>query len=841
MGYGLILLLITAAVAQAEDCSPDPQHIQSATGTITIDKSKNCGFIAADNSKYFAIETSDLDLSAGDSLTITSDKHKDYTTVLTPPLSPGYLMTGPGLEEPTFQFTFGPNRTGTINAKFLQDVAGDAKLPVNGDINNNIHIKALHLKNLKIIVKKTIAQPIHVEVSGAIFDETKLGHTLVKSNDKTLSITLIESEDLIIKTHIVNANCSSIFPPDTTDIVHDIVGPIVNNATGNYRCVSIFSTEPKSHYEVDFKDFIELVDPSDTLTIDDGEPKSRLVITDPVATLYSGQKKVLKSNFIAIIYDSPSPKASQVQYKLSVISRRNGGVVQDQGPLKFSAGTEARFVLQPQDKQYAAIELLKDEYKMGSNDVVRVFQGSRLLAEFAGGMLPPIIAMNDASTDMIFELKASDLIGYNNVFTFKSLPMSCHRLSSETPDVYSLTGALSQGYCCWTVAAKQYSDMTFIRSNSTTKGCMTIQPMDTNVPLYKECNISSRLNMSLLIEVPTYVLFKGLDNTTSLAASLTASVFSSNSTLKPLDKVYINSDQYPLSYQYSAKSQVYELNAKDKSYVITVKDLDVRENEIVSIDGKNQAKTKDVQPYDIVVANKTILINIDRSRQNKADFSDHRGFSIEATKFGNIISANAQSKLAPVPVPSNLPTYITISGKSDSPTKFGSRIAYNIIASDNTVVKVHDGRSFLSKPVDGLKGETISDTLIIEYSKKPSKLSNFDNDKIPTISVETKKIPCNTTQQDHICDSYTKCVVRSKLCKGVQYCNDASDLKVTCNSDGPVPPKIINSGLSSISVFVLCVFMLTLGVFSALYGPDIFKTIEARFRSAQYTTFTSTE
>lgn len=209
-----------------------------------------------------------------------------------------------------------------------------------------------------------------------------------------------------------------------------------------------------------------------------------------------------------------------------------------------------------------------------------------------------------------------------------------------------------------------------------------------------------------------------------------------------------------------------------------------------------------------------------------------------ASRFDYIIEADTTKQEITTPVNSTS-VLVKISSPSQKATSFGKRVQYNVTigaSSHNYHYGVHDSRSVNSPSLGNHSGVTTSDSLMIVY-----RLTDNGNATLPEMKIQYNFLDCHP-ETDVICDDFTRCVPNEMLCKGIGYCVDSSDLKISCNSTGTIPvPKIIEQGLGGMAVFFLCVFMLILGAIGALYGPDLYKTLESRFRSGHYSTFTSVE
>lgn len=820
-------------------CSTDYVRITSLTGKLIIQRNNSsCGFMSKDDTQVFAIKTDTLKLHHGDSVEIRSDRQTNGR-VFRPPFDSGYIFSG--LKEPSIVFNF-TNRDDTVmEVDFLQDIAS---LPLDSDINNDFQITPLEISTLKLEVSKTIPEMVHLEVLGANLSpntasggkiaEGVLNHILIPANQTNLTVPVYfnqNSHTVRIKTSPAFSNCSGQFINTKNDHEHEIIGPDANFLNQKYKCVNLFTSAiggNQAHYEVDFKNFSSLADSEDVLILEDDLSNSRIRIDKSNADQYINQVVVFKGNKLAVTYESPRAiTPSKIPFKLQVRAVEFGGLIDKSGVLTLPSGaTRIKYVLKPDPQQVATIEFLEGTKLKDLS--LEVTTGAGQVATFqSGSYLPPILTANEPNTLMTLVLSGKDVSKLNPV-KFYSLQDSCHKIST------TLTGFSAQGDkspCYWTILTNKTVNLKIDYNNLDPSGCLTIKSLTQDKTIYSKCNIKNTNIFPPFNVQQVFVNVSLPSNKTRFEATLSSVSSLSNTILQPQPEVNIVSQGYPVVYAWSSLTQSYILNGTNRSYVLSVNDVDLRSGEIlmngnVPLDLMNS----------LMAVNTTLNITIDRKGSD--DFGHHRGFNLTAKEFDKILVTNTTRNQIITPK-NHTNLFVKIS------SEISSRISYNITfktTNNNFGVLLIDGRKIGSRTPysEGANysiyhGSTSSDTLMIMYSV------NKINTTLPEMVIDYKPIACNTTRGDYICDNKTRCVPVDWLCKGFQQCDDGSDLRLKCSS-GPAPqPQIIDDGYAGITVFILSVFMLSLGAVIALFGPGLYKALETRFRSSQYSAFVSVE
>lgn len=828
----LLSTTISYTLASEFNCSPSNDHVDAISGTLVINQTlKSCGFTARDNSSFFAFRTDDLNLRVGDSLILKPKKDGEQEHKFYAPLDVGYVVSG--LLEPIIEFKFNQTDNALLStARFVQN---EPVLSINADINNNFVIVPVEIKSIKLNIIKSIADSVHLEVIGAKLEGTTLTHMLINESNITVPLEFEGNNTVRIRTSSVYSKCSGAYK-DVSETSHELNGPDASLLKKPYQCVNIFkfnSVEQNAHYEADFKNFIDLVDSDDELILDDGSSDSRYAILKSEANSYAGQLVAFKGKELAVIYNSPRfLSASKIQFKLTVQAKNHGGiVVAPETVLNFPPSTSGglRYELRPQSQEFASIRVANDFKLLNAN--LTISSSGKLLTRFLeNAKLPPVVASNEKNVPLILEFSAKSFNKLDKSITFKSLRSTCHKTSPGVQGGFSAVGPEKEP-CYWTVGSSENLKLKVDYNDLSPNGCLTIQPMFEDKPIFDKCNLSSTDVLPTFDLNQVYVVVKLPSNNTRLDASLSNSQYKAQAILDPTEEVLISSPSYPVSYEWSNKQQVYAINGTGKNYLMTVNDVDIRKGEKLLVNNIQVNSSS----FDTIYSNTTVNVTIVRSSASK-DFDQHRGFNLTALRFDRVITTDSTSNRTSTPL-----NVTSILLKISSPGKrgsFGKKIVYNITSADKTFdFLLYDGRSIKSYSMnvtEKLKGLTTSDTLFLTYrASKP-------NVTLPVLTIDYSFVNnCNSTF-DHLCDNFTRCVSKDKLCQGVLYCDDKSDIK-RCKA-GPTPqPEIREVGLSGFGVFILSVFMVSLGVVSALYGPGLFKTLEDRFRSGQYTTFSSVE
>lgn len=812
------LLLVSITEAAEFKCGGKSEHVSGDSGVLIIDRSQgSCEFKGQDDTQVFALRTDNIQLRSGDQLTISAvEPPKEYN--FKAPLEPGYILIG--LKEPAIKFQFASTDNGTMRAEFIQN---KATIPINGDNYNQLRINPIAIQNVNLVTTKTIPDQIHLEVIGS----GGFGHSLVNSTPTTTAASFDTSQNtIVIKSGPVLSKYSGTYQTKD-EKSYDISGPDPKTVDDKYKCVNIYEiTNDQGHYEVDFKDFLGLTDGDDELLLDDGV--SKVKINGQQASDYAKRLVVFAGKKLAVIYNSPRKiNRTNIPFKLTVRVKMTGGILAKAGKLVAPSG-QTHYVLRPQAEQFASL-VTKGQLKGADLKITTNNPTSQDVTLADGSYLPPVIGLNQKGSELVVDLSSKSKLSSD--ISFDPSSVDCHGIIYGTSGSISLSGA--NKICYWTLGASK-NHLSIDHTNLGPGGCLEIYSLTKADPIFKRCDLSP-------YEVlPGFVLDQGYvkvqlaaSNTTKFLASIKPALNQFNQ-ISAFNRVNVTSARYPHSYEYFTQSDSFTINSINKTMVVSVEDLDVRSGEKLQIDNKDVNDMSSIAG-DIEIFNKTSTVVLKRTTSN--DFTLHRGYKVVTTEFQEII--NADIKKNSITSHANLTSLLL-----KVVAKPGQRIQYNVTSKSaitNATLSIIDSRTILGRQVYGDErdhGSTTSNSLLI--SVLPLTKVGLGAQQLPVIDVQFKLIECNKTV-DHICDNDTRCVAAEKLCKGRSYCDDGSDLRISCSS-GPAPkPQIIDHGVGGVAVFLLCTIMFVFGVISALYGPDIFKNLEARFRSGQYTTFTSTE
>ena len=768
---------------------------------------KLCSFMGQDDTHLFGLRTDNIGMTADDYIEVTSTSGGPSTTIKGP-LKSCYLLLGH--EKPRINFNFAKPSNSIEFVKFIQN---NFNVPIVADTKSEIQIMSKLLKLVSINLVRTIKQPVHVQVLGST--ETS-GHYLM--SDDSLNLNLSCSTDICaitVKTSPALAECSQQVSSNE-EKSYQLTGPS-KQPGGSYTCATVFKNliaTNEAHFDVDFSNFLRLSNLEDELTLDDGLNNLKL------ASLGAGDymRKIISfgGKELAVIYDSPGPiSPTNIPFKLTVKSKASGGLLQTDRTIDLSKVANALYTLQPQDGRTVTLEL----ENISNAQLTISDDSSRQIVFDQKAILPPVITSGQANKKMYLNISSKPNSKPSGIIRFRSNSAECGGTLFDTAGSFSAAGPKT---CNWLIGApKTMLDVTY--NNLGPNGCLEIYDTLQANPLFKSCNLTQSQALPRFYLRQSYIKI----STNASESSFQASVSPRVNTVIDLQR-NISSIGYPIIYPWSSESDTVTINGVNKTMVLSVADLDIRAGEKLMIGGSQvQASQSD---YDI--SNKSTKIDLIRSTATK-DFLAHRGFQVIAREYQKILIADpAKDSLV---TPKNLTSLLI-----RVPAKKGYRVLYNISSSSADTFKVTliDSRTILGRRVDDdskINGSTTSDTLLVSISA--IKKNSF----IPTISLNYKQIACNTTNHDHVCDDSSRCVPADKLCKGKSYCMDKSDLGVPCSS-GPSPaPTVIERGVGGFAAFVLCMLMFTLGVVGALYGPDLFRSLESRFRSGHYTTFTSTE
>jgi len=825
-----ILLLFDHAKAgdvNIYPCNDKYDRIQGNRGFLSITRNiSTCGFRTQDDNHFLALRLDNLKLKAGDKLEIKPDRPTDNTkSIYQPPFQPGYLVSG--IEEPTLTFTFNGTDGTTMLVEFVQDLTS---LPISADNSNDLNIQLLGLNDVKLEVYKTIQDTIHLQLEGAKMSDNSLGHALISTPNVLLPIASEQGQSFRLRTSTVLSNCSGTFT-DSKEDTHEITGPDARLLNQTYKCVNLFKTTlgEQAHYEASFDNFLGMVDLDDQLILEDGTGSdTSLSIIKSKSGDYLGRSYNFRGQNLAVIYESPrvvSP--SQVQFKLSIRAKASGGIINKQGALVFPKGGRVRYILQPDSQQYAAIEI-SNQLKLQDANLTISSENTPAATFAENTLLPPIVMLKDPNLPMVLDFDGKSFSKLAGSIKFKSLVSGCHSLTSSDHGHFSVTTGNST--CYWTIASNKKVNLMINNNDLGPLGCLTIQALSGGKPLYSKCNLGSSEILPIFTLSQCYVNVSLSQSGKNFDATLFPASEAVQSDLG--DRKEISSPGYPQSYAWSSETETIALNATGKNYLLTFADVDIRAGEKFLIGNQEL----DIIKGDYPLSNISTSLTIKRSADTN-DYSFHRGFKVLIRNFDRILMAD-MSKKRFVSGPNVTSLFVKLSSPGPTATEFGKFISFNISFASppqNFSLLTYDDRSMKGHLITSTNysGSTTSDTLLIVYTpEKPNSI-------LPEMIVDYSTKSCVTA--DHICDNFTRCVPQAKLCKGISYCEDGSDLRVVC-SDGPAPaPRIVETGVSGVTVFILSVLMLTLGAVSAIFGPDLFKLLENRFRSGQYTTFTSTE
>lgn len=811
-----ILGVQSATDVKVYECtdSKDFVRLDDPTGIIKLTKNvKECRFKTKDNTSLLAIRTDNLALEKNETIQFSSNGE---TPTFSAPFHNGWIING--FKEPELIFNMVNLDKSIMFIEYIQD----SSIPFDVDVIDYATLKPSNIEKVDLLVKKTINNTIHLDIDSE--------HTLIKENQQTIPITFNKDNNIIIKSSIALETCSGTFD-DKFDTTHDISGPDVTNGPQAYECVNIFKTENSGHYDVDFKDFLGLVDDADQLVI------GNTLIKNPQDENYKKKLISYEGNKLTIIYKSPKRIApKKFQFKLTVVAREFGGILENQGDLKFANKDQIHFVLRPTIGQYASIQMPAN-FKL--QDVNLKLTSNSKVVEFGQNIkLPQILALDEQDTDMILDFSGKGLDKLDKKIVFKSLQSHCHKIIQEPGDVVSFSGPITEP-CYWMMASSNNFDLKFDHNDLNPNGCIEIVSQEEDKPIYSKCGLSQNDVLPTFILKQAYINVKLQSKDTRVIASFSSSASKSQITLNPEEKdITIVSQGYPVSYPWSAEKQSYTLSGVNKNYLFSIYDVDIRAGEKLNLDSEEINKN-DLITGDIIRSNVNTTITLSRSSKT-SDFNQHRGFKLTAKQFTEVYSANITKNQLITSGNSN-DLLIKISAPGTKKDSFGMRLSYNITIKNvdkNSVLSIYDGRTILKHQIvsPSLVGESTSDTLLFVYKNEKAKL--------PIATVNYQTIACNTTNDDHVCDMFTRCVPKNLICQNPRqfYCDDGSDVKIQCNGNKPIPPpKIIETGLSGIAVFILCMLMLAFGAVGAIYGPDLYKNLENRFRSGQYSTFNSVE
>lgn len=816
----LLAPLATLVVSDTFHCEEKFKTLNGSSGFLDIKRNQAaCGFEADADSMYFAIRTDDLKLYNGESLTINPGESAKNPISITENLDPGLALFQ--MPKVRIEFKLSKLDGSMMRLQFFQSKNSVATLPIDSDKSIQLTIRAYDTGNFNLAFSKSVKDPAHLELtnSGDTF-----GHYLMEDSNKTIPVKITNNQPIVVKTTLVRADCSKNYV-DETETSHEIVGPDAKVIDGNYKCVNIFTTSMKdqAHFDVNFSNFLDIVDNDDELIIDDGlQP---LKIIRYTAKHYYQLKPNLsfKNQRLAVIYDSPVKAQPRAVFRLTVSSKAFGGVIDEYRALSLPTKGSARYTLRSQDSD--SISALEIKGKLtGAKMSVRNYEND-IIALDGNMFLPPVIAFNEMSDtyldfDIVSKVPAT---------------LSYRRESNCSGTIFGTSGTISlkgNNTCYWLIGS---SSVLNIDSHNLqqTNSCLEIHPLDSDKPMLNLCNIDQAKVFPQFSIGPAYLKITLASEISSFDASISQTVNSLIQTSKGQRTIY-SSSGYPASYVISNKDDKFSIDAKNKSMVLSVADIDIRTGEKMMVNNVELSGTTYLASGDIDISNKLTDVVLKKSPTSN-DFDLHKGYSLIVNQYDIIISADM--KKTSIQTPKNSTSLLLRISAPQS-----KRLTYNITSLEpknlNYVMNVTDSKSLLGRRVDDkerLNGTSTSSTILISFETTAPKAV------LPEFKIAYSQLACNQTS-DHVCDQSTRCVPAEKLCKGKSYCLDGSDSRVPCTS-GPIPqPQIITTGgYSGISLFIMSVVMFSLGILATIYGPDLYKSAENRFRSGQYTTFTSTE
>lgn len=793
------------------DCkqSDNYDHIEAPSGFLSISKLlPSCGFLTRDGETFFGIKTANLRMTADDTIQVGSVSGESKTT-LRGPFNSDYIVVGVKEAKITFNF----NKTENVT-QFIEFFQTDRQIPVNCDVKDEIRIRAMNINQGSYVLDltKSISDPVHIQ----IIDSTVRNYLFV---DKPESIPVYATEPNLNTTLRISpalSECSKIYEV-TEEKSFQLQGP-TSRSIQSFTCANVFMSAMKSdasHFDVDFSDFIGLPNLDDELTIYDSSSSMKLFGRD--AFRYKKKMVSFSGKNLTVVYTSPAQiRPIGIDFKLTVRSKLQGGVVSKDSAISIPTNGSAFYTLSPPPEERASMEIDK---LSGVQLTLLNENGDNLVLDNLPYLPQTIVATNPGEklyVKVTTRGKASGSIKY------KSSKSSCGGILFGSAG--SITSDDGPQNCTWLLGSKS-SSLSVEYNDLAPKGCLEIYSLNQQSPVYKKCDVKNDEVLPKFVLEQSYIKLNLNSNRTKFRATVSQPLVSFIDVSKNNYQHNITSIGYPTYYQWSSKSDTIAKNNVNKSVVLTIADVDLRSGERLLLNNQEI----DTTLGDIDVSNKVVNVTVERSPLTK-DMSYRRGYKLITTEYQKLILSNNTTQ-GVIITPKNLTSVLVRASASK-----GNRLVYNITFGSivqSIDLKIIDSRSILGGRLSQTNGTTTSDNLIVTMNAK-------SNAVLPVMTLVYKQIACNTTI-DHLCDNDTRCVPADKLCKGRAYCKDESDLRVTCSS-GPAPsPRIIERGASGATVFILCVLMFTFGVLGTLYGPDLYKNMEGRFRSGQYTTFSSTE
>lgn len=843
--FVLSILTIETVLSQRIACGGQLTNQQNELEIPT--NIRICEFTTAPGTKELMLDTDSLFLAINDKLTITS-KNADNPYTHSPPTDAGYLHIGGAYVEPSLNFTFERATTSPMVIKYSVNKGG---LIINVDINHNFKIKNVGISpSLDFNFTKTLNETVHIELEPAQLTRLgTLGNYLMGYNESNKNIYgNLENLELIhVRTTIVDKTCSNIFSPLTKP--QELSGP--QNTTLPYQCVNLFKFADKSpqeaHFDVDFANFISLDKDGDELIMKDSS--QRLFIGRSSERDFVKRKISSTGQDLVIIYRSTDiiNHNNPTGLKLTVIPENQGGIVRTEQDILLPANILTSFTLVPDE--FACVSLMTTNQKILGDANLTLSSEQSSESKFGPNtLLPPVIGTSKQSEQLIVTYSGKTDLKLH----FSPKGSCCHKLSSDSIGRFSVDGG-QKDPCYWTLATGKDVSINFDKNDLSPDGCITIQSLTTNKPLYSRCNIKPNEIIPNFVVSHAYVNVTLPNKDTKFTSSLVTapakiSLYDDGSSTS-----YITSPGYPVSYPIiSNEKEVYSLNATKKNYLISVVDLDLRTGEKLQI-GKLEIDSKSLVQVGDLFANTTLNFTLTRPVP-QADLNSRRGlkiavisidefkvFSGNTSSNNSIVLNNPSNTVIKISPQKSSSKQLLPSDKSFQVEQLQFRVNYAVTSSkalpESIELKTYDGRSISGPESGSLNGSLTSDTMMLIAKATKSGV------KIPPLTITYWYSPCNA--DDLVCDLSTRCVPRDYQCKGKFYCNDGADTKVVCSSVVPVPPPpppAIQNGFGGFTVFILCTLMLTLGVLLSTYGPGIYKTLEDRFRgSGQYNSFTSVE